>query len=199
MDNNRLILVAGEPASGKSTLARALARKLAAAYLDMDTLSFPFLERCIREDHGFKDSTRYRDHYRDAEYRSLLATAADNLATGIDCIVVAPFRLERANPALAAYLRERFRIAATTVGIDIKIGRAQQLENIRSRGEVRDAAKLKALQTGEPPPVPPPVWNVDRAISVEYADLVSAFDDTVRDIVKRTGSYYTHTGGGYES
>ena len=189
MDNNRLILVAGEPASGKSTLARALARKLGAAYLDMDTISFPFLERCIREDHGFKDSARYRDHYRDAEYRSLLATAADNLATGIDCIVVAPFRLERANPALAAYLRERFRIDATTVGIDIRIDRKRQLENIVSRGEARDAVKLKALQAGEPTPVPPPVWNVDRAISVEYADLVSAFDDAVLDIVKRTVSY----------
>ena len=189
MDNNRLILVAGEPASGKSTLGRSLARRLGAAYLDMDTISFPFLERCIREDHGFKDSARYRDHYRDAEYRSLLATAADNLATGIDCIVVAPFRLERANPALAAYLRERFRIDATTVGIDIKIDRKRQLENIVSRSEVRDAVKRKALQAGEPPPVPPPVWNVDRAISVEYADLVSAFDDAVRDIVKRTVSY----------
>ena len=189
MDNNRLILVAGEPASGKSTLGRSLARRLGAAYLDMDTISFPFLERCIREDHGFKDSARYRDHYRDAEYRSLLATAADNLATGIDCIVVAPFRLERANPALAAYLRERFRIDATTVGIDIKIDRKRQLENIVSRGEARDAVKVKALQAGEPTPVPPPVWNVDRAISVAYADLVSAFDDAVRDIVKRTGSY----------
>lgn len=189
MDNNRLILVAGEPASGKSTLGRSLARKLGAAYLDMDTISFPFLERCIREDHGFKDSARYRDHYRDAEYRSLLATAADNLATGIDCIVVAPFRLERANPALAAYLRERFRIDATTVGIDIRIDRKRQLENIVSRGEARDAVKVKALQAGEPTPVPPPVWNVDRAISVAYADLVSAFDDAVRDIVKRTVSY----------
>ena len=189
MDNNRLILVAGEPASGKSTLGRSLARRLGAAYLDMDTISFPFLERCIREDHGFKDSARYRDHYRDAEYRSLLATAADNLATGIDCIVVAPFRLERANPALAAYLRERFRIDATTVGIDIRIDRKRQLENIVSRGEARDAVKVKALQAGEPTPVPPPVWNVDRAISVAYADLVSAFDDAVRDIVKRTGSY----------
>ena len=189
MDNNRLILVAGEPASGKSTLGRSLARRLGAAYLDMDTISFPFLERCIREDHGFKDSARYRDHYRDAEYRSLLATAADNLATGIDCIVVAPFRLERANPALAAYLRERFRIDATTVGIDIRIDRKRQLENIVSRGEERDAVKVKALQAGEPTPVPPPVWNVDRAISVEYADLVSAFDDAVRDIVKRTVSY----------
>ena len=189
MDNNRLILVAGEPASGKSTLGRSLARRLGAAYLDMDTISFPFLERCIREDHGFKDSARYRDHYRDAEYRSLLATAADNLATGIDCIVVAPFRLERANPALAAYLRERFRIDATTVGIDIRIDRKRQLENIVARGEARDAVKRKALQTGEPTPVPPPVWNVDRAISVEYADLVSAFDDAVRDIVKRTVSY----------
>ena len=189
VDNNRLILVAGEPASGKSTLGRSLARRLGAAYLDMDTISFPFLERCIREDHGFKDSARYRDHYRDAEYRSLLATAADNLATGIDCIVVAPFRLERANPALAAYLRERFRIDATTVGIDIRIDRKRQLENIVSRGEARDTVKRKALQAGEPTPVPPPVWNVDRAISVEYADLVSAFDDAVRDIVKRTVSY----------
>ena len=189
VDNNRLILVAGEPASGKSTLGRSLARRLGAAYLDMDTISFPFLERCIRENHGFKDSARYRDHYRDAEYRSLLATAADNLATGIDCIVVAPFRLERANPALAAYLRERFRIDATTVGIDIRIDRKRQLENIVSRGEARDTVKRKALQAGEPTPVPPPVWNVDRAISVEYADLVSAFDDAVRDIVKRTVSY----------
>ena len=189
MQDNRLILIAGEPASGKSTLGRSLARKLGAAYLDMDTISFPFLERFIREDHGFKDSSRYRDHYRDAEYRSLLATAADNLATGIDCIVVAPFRIERANPTLAEYLRERFRIDATTVGINVKIGRKQQLENIVSRGEVRDAAKLKAPEARKPPPVPPPAWNVDRAISVEYADLVSAFDDAVRDIVKQTVSY----------
>lgn len=45
---NRLILIGGEPGSGKSTLGRALSRCLKAAYLDLDTISFPFLEHLIR-------------------------------------------------------------------------------------------------------------------------------------------------------
>ena len=187
---NRLILIGGEPGSGKSTLGRALSRCLKAAYLDLDTISFPFLEHLIRIDHAFKKSAEYRSRHRNREYRSLLFVAAENLALGIDCVAAAPFTRERGDPALTEHLRQRFGIDTPVVGIHITVSPELQLKNLLQRGEVRDDTEVNALRgrlkEGRlPPPGPPPLWNVHPALSVDSSALVSGLHHEVNRILSR--------------
>ena len=71
----RLIVMAGLPASGKSTLARALAARLGAVWLRVDSL-----DQAI-----WASGTAPKD-LQDWTYRAAQAVAADNLALGRDVI-----------------------------------------------------------------------------------------------------------------
>jgi predicted kinase len=66
-----LIIFAGLPASGKSTIARALARELGAVWLRIDSI-----EQAIRESGVVAGSLD------DAGYRAAYAVAEDNLRLG---------------------------------------------------------------------------------------------------------------------
>jgi predicted kinase len=81
-----LIVFAGLPATGKTTLARALARRLGAVYLRADSI-----EQAIR------DSGVVPGSLNDAGYRAAYAVAADNLALGRTVVAdsVNPWMLTR--------------------------------------------------------------------------------------------------------
>ena len=67
----RLIVFAGLPGSGKSSIARALAKKLGAVWLRVDSI-----EQAIRE------SVLAPGSVEDAGYRAAYAVAEDNLRLG---------------------------------------------------------------------------------------------------------------------
>jgi predicted kinase len=71
----RLIVLAGLPASGKSTIARALARRTGAMWLRVDSM-----------DQAIWASGTAPQDLRDWTYRAAQAVAADNLALGRDVI-----------------------------------------------------------------------------------------------------------------
>lgn len=71
----RLIILAGLPASGKSTIARELARRTGAQWLRVDSM-----------DQAIWASGTAPDDLRDWTYRAAQAVAADNLALGRDVI-----------------------------------------------------------------------------------------------------------------
>ena len=81
-----LIVFSGLPASGKSSIARALARRTGAVWLRMDTI-----EQAIR------DSSVVPRSVDDAGYRAAYAVAEDNLRLGHDVIgdSVNPWMLTR--------------------------------------------------------------------------------------------------------
>jgi len=72
----RLIVLAGLPGTGKSTLARALAGRIGAVWLRIDTI-----EQAIVRSAAAKDALA-----EDAGYRAAYAVAADNLRLGLDVI-----------------------------------------------------------------------------------------------------------------
>jgi predicted kinase len=81
-----LIIFGGLPASGKTTIARDLARQLGATYLRIDTI-----EQAIR------DSATVSQPMNDEGYRVAYAVAEDNLRLGLTVIAdsVNPVRLSR--------------------------------------------------------------------------------------------------------
>lgn len=85
-DVSRLIVFAGLPATGKSSIAREVARKIGAVWLRIDSL-----EQAIRESGVVPGSID------DAGYRAAYAIAQDNLRLGRDVIgdSVNPWMLTR--------------------------------------------------------------------------------------------------------
>jgi predicted kinase len=71
-----LIVLAGLPGTGKSTLAQALARRLDAVWLRIDSV-----EQAIA-----RSAADERDLLEDAGYQACYAVAADNLRLGLDVV-----------------------------------------------------------------------------------------------------------------
>ena len=112
---NRLpaVLIGGPPATGKSTLAAALAPHLGATLLDLDVATGP-LTRVVSELVGVRDldDAALAGLTRDARYDTLLALADANLRAARPVILVAPFSAERARPAAWAATAQRLTAAA---------------------------------------------------------------------------------------
>ncbi|MQX37255.1 AAA family ATPase [Roseospira navarrensis] len=117
-----LIAFAGRPGTGKSTLARALAARLKAVWLRIDTL-----------EQGITDSALGVASAVDAGYRAAYGTAADNLALGH--LVVA----DSVNPI--ALTRAAWRDVAARAGVpllDVEVVCSDPEEH-RRRVETRPA------------------------------------------------------------
>ncbi|MGI8417360.1 MAG: AAA family ATPase [Nakamurella sp.] len=100
MNRPKLVAVGGIPGSGKSTLAQALAGRLDAALLDLDTLTNPLLSLLAAAAGAVDDlgHPSLRGEVRDARYRCLADTAAQVVSAGCSAVAVAPFTLELAEP-----------------------------------------------------------------------------------------------------
>ena len=91
------VAVAGVAGSGKSTLGRAVANRLRAPLLDLDTLTNPLLDALgpeVFDGHWLASSHAAR--VRRGRYAALLATAAEVLGSAGRVVLVAPFTAELA-------------------------------------------------------------------------------------------------------
>jgi predicted kinase len=153
------VLIGGPPATGKSTLALALAPRLGAALLDLDTATAP-LTRVVFGLAGAHDldDPALAGLTRDARYDTLLALAGDNLAAGRPVVLVAPFSAERASPA--AWAAAIGRIPAPTTMVWLYLSPGELIRRLTRRGLARDENKIRdpaAYLTGldlEPPAIP---------------------------------------------
>src|ERR1700730_17072790 len=102
------VLIGGPPATGKSTLATALAPELGAALLDLDVVTGP-LTRIVSGLIGTPDldDPVLAGLTRDARYDTLLDLAHANLRAGLPVVLVAPFTRERAAPSAWAATARR--------------------------------------------------------------------------------------------
>ncbi|MGN7862820.1 AAA family ATPase [Microbacterium sp. 22303] len=141
------VAVVGPAGSGKSTVARELARGASAVYLDKDTLAGPLVEAALaasgHESTDRESSDFYRTRLMPSEYTALFAVAGDNLRLGHDIVLDAPF---------AAYLdRPDFFLRSTAEGgwpasclfvLRILAPEAVIKTRLVTRGLARDVAKL---------------------------------------------------------
>jgi len=146
-----LLLIAGGPGAGKTTLGRELARLVPSAILlDKDVLGAPWVDAMLgRLNDGLidRDSKVYWDIVRPLEYSALLGTALDNLALGKTAIAVAPFGAELRD---AEWVRRLGQSVAAMDGRTRTIWIETDPETARSRmaarGDPRDDWKLAHWQ-----------------------------------------------------
>jgi predicted kinase len=174
------VLIGGAPATGKSTLAAALAPRLGAALLDLDVATGP-LTTVVSGLIGVADLSdpRIAELTRTARYDTLLGLAADNLRAGLSVVLVAPFTTERTVEgwrAAAGWLAPH---AAGLALVWLDLPDHHLVDRLRQRAAARDTAKMQdpeAFLTAidhAPPAVPHLPLDATRQVP----DLVNAVID----------------------
>jgi predicted kinase len=140
------IIVAGPPATGKSTLAGALARRLPAALIDQDVATAPLTD-VIASLIGTSelDDPRLVTVTRTARYETIIRLAETNLRLGVAVVLAAPFSRERGDLSAWHELERRLKAAG---GIPTLVWLQLPPEEIRrrmhARSADRDTEKLRA-------------------------------------------------------
>jgi predicted kinase len=175
------VLISGPPATGKSTLAAALAPRLGAAVLDLDVATGP-LTSVVSGLIGVADlgDPRIAALTRAARYDTLYALAEDNLRAGIPVVLVAPFTAERSADGWAAVADRLAAPAGGVVLVWLHLPRRLLLDRLRTRDAARDADKVENpdafLATVDRGPPAVPHLSVDAATPVsDQADRVVAY------------------------
>src|SRR5690606_9943722 len=148
----RLVFVAGHAGTGKTALARRAVPLMHArtgesfCVLDKDTVYGAYSARVmglLTGDPDDRDSPTYLEHLRDQEYHGLLDIATENLALGVNVLLVGPFsrevRSKRVFDAAALGVPAGTRISVVWVALDEATAKAR----IVARGDARDRYKLE--------------------------------------------------------
>jgi predicted kinase len=176
------LLVSGPPASGKSTLGRALARHLTACLLDLDVVAGPLTETVARLlGTPDLDAPEMTGRVRAVRYECLLATAVDNLRVGTPVVLVAPFTAERTRPERWSAVRDRLaEVGGRPRLVWLRLSGDELMRRLRARCADRDAAKLAdpAAFLSRHPLSPPVVEHIavdaDRDIRTQLAGVLAA-------------------------
>jgi predicted kinase len=143
------LLVAGPPASGKSTVGASLARTLGVTLIDQDVAIGPLLSVIgSLVDIDDIDDPRLATLTRADRYETISCLAEDNLRLGNTVLLVAPFTEERKNLQAWGELHHRLQRAgagAVTM-IWLYLSRDELLRRLRARRADRDAGKLRGEQ-----------------------------------------------------
>ncbi|RPH58804.1 MAG: ATP-binding protein [Burkholderiales bacterium] len=148
----RLVFFAGHAGTGKSTLARRAVPLMHArtgesfCVLDKDTVYGAYSAKVmglLTGDPDDRDSPTYLENLRDQEYDGLLDIAAENLALGVNVLLVGPFSREvkskRVFDPVALGAPADTRVSVVWVALDEATAKAR----IVARGDVRDRYKLE--------------------------------------------------------
>ena len=147
----RLLFFCGHAGTGKTTLAKQLIAPLMArtgesfCLLDKDTLYGGYsaaVMRALTGDPNDRDSPTYLQNLRDPEYAGLMATARENLALGVNVIVVGPLSREIRAHLLTdrAWLGVESDVTVRVVWVHLDEGEARR--RITARANPNDAWKL---------------------------------------------------------
>lgn len=147
---NKLIFVAGVAGTGKSTVARAITKKMPSVYLDRDTVAGRYTDVFLAHnglDPDDRDSAFFLTHCRDVEYDITMDVALENLALGKDVILISPFTKELKDETWID--RTLARIGLTLNDVVVKVivvylsDMLVQKERIIGRATARDTWKLE--------------------------------------------------------
>ncbi|MNI68941.1 hypothetical protein D3C73_1246650 [compost metagenome] len=137
---NKLVFFLGPAGAGKTTLAKTVAARRAAAVFDMDILLRPAAD-AIMTMHGLdptdRDSAEYKRLCRDLGYRITMDAALDNIGLTSDIFVVGPFTKEAADPDWIESELRRIRLSLQEVEVKVVLVTLADEELFRKRIEGR--------------------------------------------------------------
>lgn len=141
----KLILVTSPPASGKTTLAKALAKRMReTVYLDKDTL-IPLSKKIfeIGNEPYDRSSDFFEKNIRDLEYEVILDFASEAIVYDSSVIINAPFGREIRDKKYIESLRNRYReLGAELVVIWLSCSIENSFLRMKNRNSDRDTWKL---------------------------------------------------------
>lgn len=148
----RLVFFTGHAGAGKSTIAARAVPALHArtgesfCLLDKDTLYGAYSARVMHlltGDAQDRDSPTYLENLRDPEYAGLIDVARENLALGVNALVVGPFSRELRDGLLFDAARMRMPPDTRVTVVWVALDEAEARRRIEKRGDPRDRYKLE--------------------------------------------------------
>jgi predicted kinase len=167
-----VVIVAGAPGVGKSTVAFRIAHALGAASIDIDAVFEPLVPLL---------SPQPRELVRTAVYESLVVIAEASLSTGASVVVAAPFTRERRDPPAWNRLAARLSSGGADVALVwLHAPPEHLLARLAARGATRDSEKLvdPASWLREAEPEAPP------NVSYIAVDATQTTEDAVEQILR---------------
>ena len=155
---NTLHIIAGLPASGKTTYGRALAARLNAAFLDIDTATEPVVKAGLalaKQNPNDRDSPIFKKAFRIPIYYTLFQVALENLPH-INVVLVGPFTAELRNPnwldSLIQRIQAPIEIHYVTCNPEQRRLRMQHRNQARDKAKLSDWERHLAYYRNETPP-----------------------------------------------
>lgn len=189
----KLVFFVGVAGTGKTTVARKVAARMHAAFLDRDTVGGRFVEKILAMnglDVNDRDSDFYKEHLRDLEYETTKDLCIDNLAAGQNVFMISPFTAELKNRewineviAAAGLTRDQVDVKVIVVTLsDIELQKAR----ILARGTDRDRWKLEHWDSYETRVrfVPEINWDLPPSNVMIFDNSGELTDDKIESLVR---------------
>ncbi|UNK19054.1 ATP-binding protein [Paenibacillus sp. N3/727] len=146
----KLVFFVGVAGTGKTTVAKKLAVRIPAAFLDRDTVGGRFVEKFLEAnglDPNDRDSAFYKENLRDLEYDTTKDICIENLNAGQNVFMISPFTAELKNQAWIEEVISAADLTKNEVDVKVIVVALQdmelQKERIIDRQTERDQWKLE--------------------------------------------------------
>ncbi|MNJ35949.1 gluconate kinase 1 [compost metagenome] len=194
----KLVFFVGVAGTGKTTVARKIADRIPAAFLDRDTVGGRFVEKILEMnglDVNDRDSDFYKKHLRDLEYDTTKDICIENLAAGQNVFMISPFTAELKNQQ---WIEDVISASGLTKDeVDVKVivvtlsDMETQKQRIIDRQTERDTWKLEHWDDFKHRVqfVPEINWDIPKSSILVFdnsGDLTKEKVDSVYEFVKAT-------------
>ncbi|MGG6311612.1 AAA family ATPase [Paenibacillus macerans] len=132
----KLVFFVGVAGTGKTTVARKLARRMPVAFLDRDTVGGCFVEKMLEMnglDVNDRDSDFYKEHLRDLEYDTTRDICIENLAAGQNVFMISPFTAELKNKDWIETLLRDAGLSKKEVDVKVVVVALKDMETQKER------------------------------------------------------------------
>jgi shikimate kinase len=147
----QIIIISGQPGTGKTTIGKHFAEYLDVGFFDKDVICDDFTFYIMSKIYGKiddKDGNEYKDNIREIEYKTISNIIMSQLELNLSFVVVAPFTQEiKESSGYFDVLEEQARLRDYDVYfIHIKVDDEELKSRIVKRNKPEDKSKIEHWQ-----------------------------------------------------